>query len=74
MAGADLPALNIRSVRHHPVPPQQKDLVRLIIEHAFLEIAHQRALLREVRLVQHPVVESQPLLVLELSVVRGIIR
>jgi 7-keto-8-aminopelargonate synthetase-like enzyme len=37
-----LPALYVRPVRHCPVPPQQKDLVGLVIEHTFLELDESR--------------------------------
>ena len=47
--------------------------MRLGIEHVFLEIAHQTALLGGVSLTQHLVVKCQLLLVVELSVVRGIV-
>ena len=40
----------------------------------FLEIAHQSALLHEIGLTEHFVVESDLLLVIELSVVCGLIR
>ena len=74
MARADLPAFDIGPVRHHPVPPQQKDLVRLGVEHVFLELAHQRALLREIGLAQHLVVERRPPAGRRIAVVRGIDR
>src|SRR5260370_42000726 len=57
MARADFPALYIRSVGNDAIPPQYPNLVGLCIEHIFLEIAHQSALLGEFGLAQHLVVE-----------------
>src|SRR5689334_4137115 len=42
---ADLPPLHIRLVGNDAVPPYHPDLVRLGVDHVFLEIAHQGALL-----------------------------
>src|SRR5215468_9603793 len=57
MARADLPALDIGSVRHDPVPPQQKHSVRLVIKHVFLKFAHHRALSCRIGLAQHLLIE-----------------
>src|SRR5882762_7029640 len=46
MGRRDLEPLQVRPVRHDPVPPQCPDLVRLLIEHVGLQAAHQLALLR----------------------------
>src|SRR5207249_4056791 len=51
MARADLPAFDIRPVRDDAVPPRQHDLVRLGVEHVFLELAHRRPLLCRIGLV-----------------------
>src|SRR5215813_11394217 len=45
MAGTDLPAFHIISVGDDPIPPQHRILVRLGVDHVFLEFAHQTALL-----------------------------
>src|SRR2546422_1034122 len=45
-ARADLPPLKVGAVRHDAVLPQHEYLVRLFVEHAFLEGAHRRTLLR----------------------------
>src|ERR1700730_5651042 len=44
VAWADLPPFDIGVVRNDPVPPQEEDLVRLVIENMLLEGAHQAAL------------------------------
>src|SRR5215471_15304539 len=74
MARADFPAFDIRSVRNHPVIPQQKDRVRLGIEHVFLEVADQRPLLRRVGLAQRLIVEVDRFGILEVSVICGVDR
>src|SRR6267143_1395544 len=57
MARTDLPALDIGSVGHDPVPPQGHDLVRLVVQRMLLELAHQLALLCRIGLVQHPLIK-----------------
>src|SRR5437762_3805202 len=57
MTWADLPTLHICVMWHHPIPPQQKDIVRLDVEDVFLEVAHQHPLLYGIGLAQHLVVE-----------------
>src|SRR6266851_8305585 len=69
MAWADLPALDVGMMRDDALPPQQEDLVRLVIERVLLELPHQRALLRWVRLAQHLLVNLERRLVLELAVI-----
>src|SRR5947199_5081635 len=41
MAGADLPAFDVRAVRHDPVPPYELGGVRLGVHHLLLEVDHQ---------------------------------
>src|SRR6202045_5336679 len=57
MGRGRLEALQIRPVRHDPVPPQRPDLMRLLVEHVGLEASHQFALLCRIGLVQHLFVE-----------------
>ena len=40
VAWADLPALDVRTVRNDPVPPQGEKLMRLFVESPLLELAH----------------------------------
>src|SRR6266404_2781486 len=74
MTGADLPTLYIRAVGNNAVIPEQEYLVGLAIEHMLLEVAHQDPLLRRVGLPQHPIVQINLLLVVELSIARDIDR
>src|SRR5712691_9053309 len=69
MARADLPPLHIRLVWDDAVPPYHPDLVRLGVDHVFLELAHQGALLGKVGLAEHFTVEIQLLLVFEIPVI-----
>src|SRR5260370_6865905 len=69
MARADLPSLHIRLVRDDAVPPDYPDLVRLGVDHVFLEVAHQGALLGKVGLTEHFAVEIQLLLILEVPII-----
>ena len=48
--------------------------MRLVVEHVFLELAHQSPLLCKIGLVQHLVVERDLRLVVELPVIRRVIR
>src|SRR3984893_81831 len=57
MARTDLPALDIGTVGHDPVPPQGHDLVPLVVQRMLLELAHQLALLCRIGLVQHPLIK-----------------
>src|SRR5713226_3348306 len=41
VAGQDFPALHGGRVRHDPIPPQRRDIVRLLVEHAPLELGDQ---------------------------------
>src|SRR6516165_2993819 len=74
MAGADPPALHIRAVRNNTVIPQQEYLVGLTVENVLLEVAHQGPLLGELGFIQHPVVQIDFLLVVELAVARDVDR
>src|SRR6266478_6794604 len=69
VARADLPSLHIGAQRHDPVPVGYHQLVRLRIEHVLLELAHQRALLRAVGLVQHLLVQIDLRLIVVVPVV-----
>src|SRR6516164_1584440 len=69
VARTDLPSLHVGAQRNDPVPVGHHHLVRLGIEHALLEIAHQRALLRAVRLTQHLLVHIDQLLIFVVPVV-----
>ena len=40
VAWADLPALDVGTVRNDPVPPQGEELMRLFVEGPLLELAH----------------------------------
>src|SRR5215472_5543217 len=71
MARADPPPLDVGSVRNDPVPPQQEHGVRLVVEHVFLKLAHQRALFGCVGLAQHLLIEIYRGLILEVSVILG---
>src|SRR5271167_1430871 len=44
MARADFPALHVRAVRDAAEPPHDPGLVRLVVDHVFLEFPHQAAL------------------------------
>src|SRR5690242_21299372 len=55
VARADPEAFHVAAVRHDAIAPQQECLMRFGIEDALFELPHQRALLREIRLAQHPV-------------------
>jgi hypothetical protein len=61
-------------MRHHPVPPQEEDIVRLGVEDVSLEVAHQRPLLGRVGLAQHLVVEVDLLGALKICVIGGVDR
>src|SRR6516162_6727573 len=74
MAGADPPALHIRAVRNNTVIPEQEYLVGLAVENVLLEVAHQGPLLRELGFMQHPIVQIDFLLVLELAIARDVDR
>src|SRR5262249_23886176 len=71
VARTDLPSLHVGAQRNDPVPVGHHHLVRLGIEHALLEIAHQRALLRAVRLTQHLLIQIDQLLIFVVAVVLG---
>src|SRR4051794_8356656 len=70
VARADLPALHVAVVRYDAVAPQQKDFMRLSIENVLLELAHKRALLREIRFAQQSIIDLDRLRVLVPAVVR----
>src|SRR5438477_1821613 len=57
MARTDFPAFHIGPVRNATEPPHEPDLVRLVVDHIFLELAHEAALFGGVGLVQHFLVE-----------------
>src|SRR5439155_437650 len=71
VARADLPALDVGPIGNDPVPPQHRKLVRLAVDHVFLEIAHQGALPRRVGLVQHFLIEIDLFLIVIVPVVLG---
>src|SRR5262252_3971508 len=71
VARTDLPSLYVGAQRNDPVPVGHHHLVRLGIEHALLEIAHQRPLLRAVRLTQHLLVQIDQPLIFVVAVVLG---
>src|SRR6516165_10196934 len=74
MAGTDLPAFHIRTVKNSAIIPQQEYLVGLVVENVFLEVAHQGPLLGELGFMQHPIVQIDFLLVLELAIARDVDR
>jgi len=69
MARTDFPAFHVRPVRNAAEPPHHPDLVRLVVDHVFLEFAHQAALFGRVGLVQHLLVEIDFFLVLVIAIV-----
>src|SRR4051812_33777613 len=64
MARANFPALHVAAIWDDAVAPQQEDFVRLGVEHALLELAHQLALPREIGLAEHAIVDVDFLRVL----------
>src|SRR6516164_6705276 len=74
MAGTDLPAFHIRTVKNGAVVPQQEYLVGLVVENVFLKVAHLGPLLRKLGFVQHPVVQIDFRLVLEPAIARDVDR
>src|SRR6516162_10647464 len=74
MARADLPALDVRSIRDDPKPPQHWKLVRLAINHVFLELSQQGALFSGIGFLQHSLIEIDFWLVIIHSVIFGIDR
>src|SRR6267142_5414987 len=56
MTGTDLPAFDIRAVRHDPLPPQQVDRMNLLVEDVFVEFEQVALLLGLVEFAQLPVV------------------
>ena len=56
MTGADLPAFDIGTVRHGPLPPQQVDRMRLLVENVFIELEQIGVLLGLVEFAQLPLV------------------
>ena len=70
MARPDFPALHVRAVRDAPEPPHDPGLVRLVVDHVFLDFSHQAALFGGC-LVQHFLIKVDFLLVLVIAVVLG---
>src|SRR5260370_35320594 len=73
MAWADLPPLDVGTIRNNPVPPHQVERVGLVLEDVFLELAHQRPLARRVGLPQHLLVQLDLLTVLEKFVISAVV-
>src|SRR6185437_15143912 len=56
VARTDLPAVHVGAFRDLAVPPDHRELPRLGVDDAGFVLPHQRSLLGEVGLAQHPVV------------------
>src|SRR6516164_3911415 len=70
MAGADLPAFDISPVRHGPLPPQQVDRMRLLVENVFIELEQIGPLFGLVEFAQLPVIHLDFLRIVKLPEVR----
>src|SRR6516162_6029055 len=70
-ARAGLPAFEVRAVGHDAVLPQHEQLMGLLVEHVFLEIAEQDALPCRIDLVQYLLIEIDFVLVFKISIILG---
>ena len=70
-ARAGLPAFEVRAVGHDAVLPQHEQLMGLLVEHVFLEIAEQDALPCQIGLVQYLLIEIDFVLVFKISLIFG---